>query len=212
MKVKFVIPVIDTEAGNYDYTGRDFTADEYFDMIRSRVAKTNRAMDEFAFNYRNGFSIDRNSNLNRGLYDIENVNKNIDIDYTFSESEALILDGDDNDIEIKDLYEYEKAGKKFLLKININPNSLDEDAESELRKWLDESSKVLNDGLLDNKTMLLSLPLRNFIIDTDTDGDDTKPIFHISNCRVIQIYPKKQSGYDYFFAIMCNEINEQKQK
>ena len=53
MKVKFVIPVVDTEAGNYEYHGRDFDMDEYFDMIRSRVDRTNRAMDAFAYNYSN---------------------------------------------------------------------------------------------------------------------------------------------------------------
>jgi hypothetical protein len=132
--------------------------------------------------------------MNKGIYDIENVDKNKEIDYTFSESEALLLDGDDNDIQTQDLYDLVAEGKKCLLKININPNSLDEDAESEIRKWLDESDKVLNDNKLDNKTMLLSLPLRDFIIDTATDGDESKPIFHIINCRVIQIYPKKNGG------------------
>ena len=210
MKAKFVIPVINTEAGNYEYNGRDFTADEYFGMIRAKANQTRRVMDEFAFNYKSGFGFNVQGNT-RGLYDSENVNKNKEIDYTFSESEALILDGDDNDIEISDLYDYVKAGKKFLLKININPNSLDGDAESELRNWLDDSNKVLNDTLLDNKTMLLSLPLRDYIIDTATgDNDSSNPIFHITNCRVIQIYPKKESGYDYYFAIMCGEIREQK--
>jgi hypothetical protein len=179
-------------------------------MIRARANQTRRVMDEFAFNYKSGFGFNVQGNT-MNLYDSENVNKNKEIDYTFSESEALILDGDDYDIEISDLYDYLKAGKKFLLKININPNSLDGDAESEIRNWLDESNKVLNDTLLDNKTMLLSLPLRDFIIDTALgDDDSSNPIFHIRNCRVIQIYPKKESGYDYYFAIMCGEIKEQK--
>jgi len=211
MKVKFVIPVMDTEAGNYDYNGRDFSADDYFTMLRSRVQSTNKAMNEFAFNYANGFGVNRSNNVNRGLYDIENVNKNKEIDYTFSESEALILDGDDNDIEIQDLYDLVQRGKKFLLKVTINPNSLDGDAESEIRNWMDDSSRVLNDKLLDERTMLLSLPLRDFIIDTALDGDDkSKPIFHIMGCKIIQIYPKKESHFDYFFAIMCEQIKEQK--
>ena len=208
MKVKFVIPVVDTEAGNYEYHGRNFDMDEYFDMIRSRVDRTNRAMDAFAYNYSNGFGVQRGGYLNRGLYDIENVDRNKEIDYTLSESEALILDGDDNDVQIQDFYDLVAAGKKCLLKININPNSLDGDAESEIRKWLDESNKVLNDKMLDNKTMLLSLPLRDFIIDTATDDDESKPVFHIINCRVIQIYPK-ENGYSYYFAVMCGEIKKQ---
>ena len=211
MKVKFVIPVIDTESGTYEYHGRDFTADEYFNMIQSRANQTRQVMDEFAFNYKNGFNMPRKPRtMVDNLYDSENVDMNKEIDYTFSTSEALILDGDDNDIEIGDLYDFVRNGKKFLLKVNINPNSLDGDAESELRNWLDDSSKVLNDKLLDNRTMLLSLPLRDFIIDTaENEDDDTKPIFQITNCRVIQIYPKKTSGYDYYFAIMCGEIKQQ---
>lgn len=208
MKVKFVIPVVDTEAGTYEYHGREFDMDEYFDMIRNRVDRTNRAMDAFAYGYSHGFGIQRGNAMNRGLYDIENVDKDKEIDYNFSESEALVLDGDDNDVQIQDFYDLVAAGKKCLLKININPNSLDGDAESEIRKWLDESNKVLNDKMLDNKTMLLSLPLRDFIIDTATDDDESKPVFHIINCRVIQIYPK-ENGYSYYFAVMCGEIKKQ---
>lgn len=208
MKVKFVIPVVDTEAGTYEYHGREFDMDEYFDMIRNRVDRTNRAMDAFAYGYSHGFGIQRGNAMNRGLYDIENVDRDKEIDYNFSESEALVLDGDDNDVQIQDFYDLVAAGKKCLLKININPNSLDGDAESEIRKWLDESNKVLNDKMLDNKTMLLSLPLRDFIIDTATDDDESKPVFHIINCRVIQIYPK-ENGYSYYFAVMCGEIKKQ---
>ena len=208
MKVKFVIPVVDTEAGTYEYHGREFDMDEYFDMIRNKVDRTNRAMDAFAYGYSHGFGIQRGNAMNRGLYDIENVDRDKEIDYNFSESEALVLDGDDNDVQIQDFYDLVAAGKKCLLKININPNSLDGDAESEIRKWLDESNKVLNDKMLDNKTMLLSLPLRDFIIDTATDDDESKPVFHIINCRVIQIYPK-ENGYSYYFAVMCGEIKKQ---
>ena len=209
MKVKFVIPVINTEIGNYEYKGRDFTANEYFNMIQNRSIQTQKIMDDFVSNYRNGFSINSNY-LANDLYDSKNVNKNKEIDYTFSESEALIFDGYDNDININDLYNYLTSGKKFLLKININPNSLDGNAESELRYWLKESKNILKDTTLDNKTMLLSLPLRDFIIDTAIgNDDDDNPIFQILNCRVIQIYPKVESGYDYYFAIMCGEIKKQ---
>jgi hypothetical protein len=53
MKIKFVIPVVDTESSTYEYHGRDFGMDEYFNMIRSRVDRTNSAMDAFAYNYSN---------------------------------------------------------------------------------------------------------------------------------------------------------------
>jgi hypothetical protein len=77
-------------------------------------------MDEFAFNYKNGFGIQSNNGMRvNNLYDSENVNKNKEIDYNFSTSEALILDGDDNDIQIEDLYDFVRNGKKFLLKVNI---------------------------------------------------------------------------------------------
>ena len=122
----------------------------------------------------------------------------------------MILGGDDEDVTVDTLYEYLNKGKKFILKVNINPNSLDEDAESEIRNWMDDSRKVLNDKLLDERTMLLSLPLRDFIIDTDLDKNNDKlPIFHILGCKIIQIYSKQQSGFDFYFAMMCEKIKKQ---
>ena len=212
MKVKFVIPVINTEEGKYDYNGRDFTANDYFGMIQARANQTRCIMDKFAYNYSNGYGIQSlmGSSSVRNLYDGNNVNLNKETVFDYSESEALIFDGDGNEMIIDDFYDLLKQGKKFLLKVNINPNSLENDAESELRTWIDDSDKVLKDRTLDERTMLLSLPLRNFIIDTAFDSDDDSlPIFHILGCKIIQIYPKKESNFDFYFAIMCEQIKKQ---
>lgn len=208
MIVRFVIPVMDTEKGNYDFDG-NISTDQYLQLLNNKVQSNERVMKEFEYNYTHGGS------LNLGysnIYDAQNVNTKKEIDFNFSTSQALIKDGNGNEVNVEYLQGYVESGKKFLLKVNINPNSLEEDAESELRTWLDDSKRVLSDTSLDNKTMLLSLPLRDFIIDTetgDTNGSN-KPIYQILGCKVLQIYPKEKSGYDYYFAIMVEKIQIQK--
>jgi hypothetical protein len=208
MIVKFVIPVMDTEKGNYDFDG-NISTDQYLQLLNNKVQSNERVMKEFEYNYTHGGS------LNLGysnIYDAQNVNTKKEIDFNFSPSQALIKDGNGNEVNIEFLQGYVESGKKFLLKVNINPNSLEEDAESELRTWLDDSKRVLSDSSLDNKTMLVSLPLRDFIVDTETEdvNGSNKPIYQLLGCKVLQIYPKETSGYDYYFAIMVEKIQIQK--
>lgn len=209
MKVKFVIPVMDTESGNYEYTGRNMTMDDYFNMLRNRVSSTNDIMDNSLYGYDGHVVLERGGFGQRNLYDSQNVNLNKEIKYDFSESEAWVTDADGDDIEINDLENYIRTGKKFLLKVNVNPNSLENDAESELRSWMDDSNRVLEDHTLDNRTMLLTLPLHDFILDTAVDGDESKPIFQILGCKIIQIYNPKKTTYPYYFAIMIEKIIKQ---
>lgn len=210
MKVKFVIPVMDTEAGNYDYNGKNISMEDYFAILRNRVSSTNDIMENSLYGYDGQVVLERGGFGKRNLYDIQNVNVNKEIEYVFSESEAWVVDGNDDDLSVDDFNEFISNGKKFILKININPNSLENDAESEIRNWMDDSDRVLEDHSLDNRTMLLTLPLRDFIIDTAVDGDDSKPIFQLLGCKIIQIYKQKKSGYPYYFAIMVEKIMKQK--
>lgn len=210
MKVKFVIPVMDTEAGNYDYNGKNISMEDYFAILRNRVSSTNDIMENSLYGYDGQVVLERGGFGKRNLYDIQNVNVNKEIEYVFSESEAWVVDGNDDDLSVEDFNAFISNGKKFILKININPNSLENDAESEIRNWMDDSDRVLEDHSLDNRTMLLTLPLRDFIIDTAVDGDDSKPIFQLLGCKIIQIYNQRKSGYPYYFAIMVEKIMKQK--
>lgn len=212
MRVKFVIPLMDTESGNYEYNGREFSTDDYFSMIENGAIQTNSIMNEFARNHADNRMIsDWGGGGRKGLYDTQNVNLNKEIDYEFSESEAVISGCSGEDVSETYLSEMCTSNKKFLLKININPNSMEYDAESDMREWMDDSRMVLSDTSLDKRAMLMSLPLRDFIVDTDLDGkDSSKSIFRLLGCKIIQIYPKEKSGFDFCFAVMVSKIEEQK--
>ncbi len=212
MRVKFVIPLMDTESGNYEYNGREFSTDDYFSMIENGAMQTNSIMNEFARNHAENITISEWSGGGRkGLYDTQNVNLNKEIDYEFSESEAVISGCSGENISEEYLYKMCGSDKKFLLKVNINPNSMEYDAESDMRGWMDDSRMVLSDTSLDKRTMLMSLPLRDFIVDTDLEGkDNSKPVFHLLGCKIIQIYPREESGFDFCFAVMVSKIEEQK--
>lgn len=202
MTVKFIIPLLDTERGKFEYDG-ELSDAAYFGMVQNRVMQTQRIMNEFAYAYKNGMAIGHDV---RGIYDRQ-PNQDVEAKFIFSESEAVLFDANNNEIEIPDLYNYLRSGKKFILKVSINPLSMENDAESDIRAWMDESDKVLHDTALDQRTMLLSLPTRNFVIDTAVDGDDSKPIFQVFDCKILQVYKKQTNRY--YFGMMVNEILEQ---
>ena len=218
MIVKFIIPVIDTESGDYSFNGRDFSMDEYFDMLNDHVDRTNSMMNKFARNYARKY--DKESGIRHDEYDIKegvvisrgailpSMDINAEDNFDFSESQAFIQDIDSNDLQIDGLDGFVKSGKKFLMKININPTSMDGDAESEMRNWIDESNSILLDEDLDNKTMLMALPLRDFIIDTNGDDDKKgdKPIYQLLGCKILKILDK----YPYYFTLMVEKIVEDK--
>jgi len=201
--IKFIIPVIDTESGNYNYDG-ELSQEAYFGMIQDRVNRTNSTMNQFVNNYQRGI-------INRGntsIYDSQNV-KDEDIKYVFSESEALVMDSNNNEIDEGFLMNQINSGKKFILKININPDKLESDAESEIRYWMDDSDMVLTDIELDQKTKIISLPQRDFIIDMATDENEDAGIYQILGCKILQIYPQKQTSYPFYFAMMVEKIIKQ---
>lgn len=207
MLTKIKIPVLDTESGNYDFKGK-LTDEVYADMLDAETRKYNAAMERAAYKA----ALDRDDYLagrkqydvtdyNDSRYNVQNVSNSttdFGVKYTWSEAEALILDGKKNDISEEELTKHIDKQDMFIILLNVNPNGLEPDAESEIRFWTDDSRKIHNDNRLDNKHKILMLPARDIQIEIN------EQFATLTNCKVLQNY--SDSKFPYYLGIIVEKI------
>lgn len=188
MITTFVIPVIDTTSGSFNFNG-NLSTEQYANMI----------VDNFNKNY------DSINNLvTYGMYDtyIETFQdkkiENVEEKFNFHKTEAYISDVSHNDINTQYLDNLVNLNKKGILRININPNSMETEAIEEINYWLNDSKMVLNDNRLDKQTIIMSLPIRDFLI------DDGNQVFRLCDCKLMEINSTKQAPFS--FALLFNKI------
>lgn len=166
------------------------------DFERNVILTYNKDEEQKAFN--NGFNRILNEMYKR--QDIFNEN-NIEKDYgkyNLSEFECLLYDVNDNTLTHEKLHEIVNNNKMAILRININPESLDYDTESDLRYWKDNSKRLLDDKTLDNKTVLKNLEGKDLIVYLNNSK------IRLLNCKIIQIY---NGRYNYYFALLIEKAN-----
>ena len=188
MIVKLVIPVVDTDNINCD-TDVNLTREEYGDMVYDQYKRNDKAIDAYTRGYRSPVS----------LYETETQRTHYD-DLTFEdvECEAQIMDVKKQEINDEWLKEHAYNGKMFLLIVNVNPSDIDPNVESELRYWMDDSGRLLNDTSLDDTTKLKYLPTRSLKIHTD-EGEYT-----IDNCKIVE--NRSNDEFPYCFVIIIEKI------
>ena len=194
MKTRLIIPVIDTERGKFEYKGRELTAEEYGNMEYEHFRRTDRQVERFVDNMRHGISnVNPYGNRMRDVSDVQHP----DIYYNDEEIEVLVLDANRNDISEEDLLGKTRGGKMFILILNINPNTLSGDAESEIRLWMDDSNKVINDSSLPDHVKIKSLPGREYGIVTGNR------LVRVVNCKMVEDYSNRKQPY--FFAMIVEK-------
>lgn len=189
------IPVLDTEHGEYGYEG-NLSREQYSEMVLDRFWSTNSQMNRYIDDLRYG--VDRRRRM-MDYREQQEVDGTPDILYEYYEAEVLILNSKKVEVEDKFFYEKADAGKMFLLVLNINPNSMDGDAESEVRFWIDDSKKVHADDALDDKMKLKILPKRTLYIELE-DGHGA----WLDGCKILQDYASEK--YPFNFAIIVEDI------
>lgn len=191
MITNLIIPVQDTESAKFEYEG-NLTREAYESMVLDRFHKTDRQIDEFMHRDRsNKFAYDLIGDNNE-YYDVEDAINEIEV-------EALLLDSNKNNFSEDFLFDLADSDRMFLLLVNINPENLDDNAESELKYWLDDSSRIFNDDDLDKKTKLEALPPMNLKI-VLSDGNK----YTLQNCKIFEDY--SDDRYPIYFAMIVEKI------
>jgi hypothetical protein len=189
-----IIPVIDTERGKFEYTGRELTNDEYGNMEYEHFKRTDRQVGRFVDNMARGIS---NFNpYDRRMTDVKDA-EHPDIYYNDEEIQVKISDSDRKDMDEDRMMSFVDTGKMFILILDMNPDTVSEDAESELRLWMDDSGKVINDSRLPDDVKIKSLPVRDYEI--LAGGKWIK----VMNCKMVQKYTEK--NHPLKFAIIVEK-------
>lgn len=195
MITKLYVPIIDLSRANFDY-GRNLTNEEMANMEYEKFRRTDRQVDNYVtqMQYRkdNRWDVRETRNYRR---DFSNV---IDED-EYVECEAFFADSKKKEVSEEFFSEHDN-GKKFIITININPNSLEQEAESELRYWRDDSNGVLNDRTMDNQTKIECLMRRDLGIEL---GGTRKKL---EDCRIIADFSNKD--FPYYYGILVSKISD----
>ena len=191
MLTNLIIPVQDTESAKFNYEGT-LTREAYEDMVLDKFHRTDKQIDAFLHRDRSrDFSYDLPGQDGYGEYYGDDDNE--------VEVQALLLDSSRNDFDEDFLFDKADDEEMFVLIVNINPEGLDEDAESELKYWLDDSYRVLSDEDLDSETKLKALPPRDLKI-VLSDGNK----YTLKNSKIFEDY--SDDKFPLYFAIIVEKI------
>lgn len=184
------IPVIDTEQGNYDY-GRNISNEEYENSVMKHFLETTNDVNDLMYKGRKVY--------NPYVREIENEYIDKPILENYSECEVLILNAKKKEIDENYLFNYIENGKMFVIILNINPNSLDNNAESELRFWIDDSKRVHNDMTLPDEVKLKRLPTHTFEVKLNGQR------YTLKNCKLVEDFSNNK--FPFYFGIIVTNIN-----
>lgn len=186
MLCKILIPIIDMGEMKYD---------ENFE--RNVIGRFGSNDEEEMYEKGNDTVI---SNMySRRSYDDNYVAHDVRQNIKVSECECFITDSDGNDISSEWIDNIVESGKMSIMRININPNTIDSDCESELKFWLDDSNKLLNDKEIDNRTKIKHLPKRDMYLVMD----NMKYMIH--GCKMFGMY--KVENAPFYFATLIERIS-----
>lgn len=193
MITKILIPTVDLRRANFDY-GRNLSDEEAAAMEIDKFNRTDRQIGSYVDSMRYG-NRSYMSDVRRQRRDFSNV---IDDD-EFLECEAFIGDSKKKEV-FEDFFKTHMDGNKFIITLNINPNSLDQEAESEIRYWRDDSNGVLNDPFLDNQTKIERLMERPVGIEIEGKR------YCLENCKIIADF--SDAKFPFYYGILVNKITD----
>lgn len=194
MLAKIIIPVVDTERGKFEYNGRELTRDEYGNMEYEHFRRTDRQVGRFVDNMARGVSnFDPYSNRFKNVSNSSHP----DIIFQDEESEVVVKGANRADMEEETLLSMVNSGKMFILILDINPDTVSLNAKSELRFWMSDSNKVVNDRTLPDDVKIKSLIGRDYGIKF---GEHS---VKLCNCKMVQDF--SAGNHPFNFAIIIEK-------
>ena len=192
MLTKILIQVQDTESKNFDY-GRNLSTEEYLRMDTDNFSRNNGRMERFVDNMRRGIS---NVSDRYGMSEVRD-SRFVDDKFDDLEAEVLVTDVKKNDVD--EAFFREQVGKgMFIVILNINPNTLDGDAASELLYWMEDSMRVIMDPTLDNRKKIEILSPRDYKL---LVGEQWASLL---GCKILVNHSNEQ--FPYCYTVLVEKI------
>lgn len=194
MIVRLIIPVTNTVDGKFSYE-KEMSREEYFKMSEETFFENNAAVTQFVENMKNNIS-----NIPSERKD--NTERTVEDNFQYFEAEAFVQNVKQQEIFTDFFEEFSNNGAKTVVIVNINPNSIEPDAASELKYWVEDSNRVINDFSLDNKTKILSLPKTFFYVEAENEK------YLLQDAKLVKDYSNKKFPMNY--AILVDKITKVK--
>lgn len=191
MRTKLILPVVDTESGKFDY-GRNISKEEYGDMEYEHFRRTNRQVARFVDNMARGIS---NVDNGRGFREVRDAAEHPDLKFDNEDIEVLLYNAKFGEVDEEFFMSHVQKGDMFILIVNINPDTISGNGESELRYWMRDSIKVIEDNSLPDEVKLRSLQGRNYSIMV---GDKEVKLL---NCRMVQNFSDKKNPFKFAIIV-----------
>lgn len=185
MTTDFYIPILDTDSGKFD-TKEKMSADDYGNIAITAFKKNRNRIDDLMTGRYNQYN----------PYGIRNIEQVVNGDYSddnfkVTKCEVIVNSGKFDEIGDDFFMALVNSGKMFLLRCNFNPDAIDYDGETELRRWSDSSLRFKNDRKLDEKTKFFVLPRHNFWI---TVGENK---ILLKNTKLLESNSTKKEPFKY---------------
>ena len=192
VKIKF--PIADTESGYYDY-GRNLSDEEYSDMFIADFRKNESDMRQVENIIReNGRSLEKKYNIS----DIRRHNgnskySNVQEKVTWIENDASVSTMEHQNVSAEYLMEKAESKDMDILEVNfLYDGYMDNDLESELRYWTEDSCLV-------RKKPIFKLKKKKIVIDDD--------VFNLFDCKIVKDNSDRRNPFN--LTLLINKIEKE---
>lgn len=190
MITELYIPTIKIKE-NFDYN-KNIDDRTYINMLNKNYAESYNDIDNYMTTGDKG-------QQNKYTYYTTIGNKKGDEIYEYNKTEASIKDMNGNDLLNETVNSYLSNGDMFVIIVNINPDTINEDTESELIFWIKESMKINNSPKINDDKKISILPKRDLKIKINNI------IATLLDCKIIDVYSNPNNG-KFNFAILIKKI------
>ena len=105
---------------------------------------------------------------------------------------------------IDELINYFQSQEQFIVITEMNPNTMDEEFETDIRMWKNTHENINKYNKATDEWKLLHEPVRNIKLTIENDNG-TKTYGELINCKIADVIN------NYIFAILIEKINFNKQ-
>ena len=177
MITKIYFPILNTDSMTYE-SDIKLTNEAFDSMVNDNFQRSRGLMNDF---YKNGFSARNNNYYNSDPYNTKRDYSNVSDYIEYSEAEALIKEYNKSDITSETFQSLINTQKMCILELNVNPNSIDYDVETEIKTWIGDSNNINSMPNIDNKQKLNTLMGKDIEVDVSELGK-----IKMCNCKIIQ--------------------------
>lgn len=177
MITKIYFPIVNTDSLTYE-SDIKLTNEAYDAMVSDNYQRSRGIMNDF---YQNGFSARNNNYYGMNTYGQRRDYSNVSDYVEYMDAEALLTEYGKGDLTKDTIVNFIDNQKMCILEININPDSIDYDVETEVKTWIGDSNNINRNTSIDNKQKMNILSGKDIEVDVPEVGR-----INLMNCKILQ--------------------------